>query len=492
MSRDSFTRSAEPGTSSAPSRLREALSRIPIRWKLAGGSALLTLVILCGFAIAVGALTAQRIHDDFEQDVREAADKLYDSTAVRKKETFAATEYKFTFRPNLTAVVGGDGAARLVTPTGKVLRESRGAPDLGPPLVRAFDGPEVPRTMEVHGYRVENRVLQVRGLPPLVLQYARPKSSIEATVQRVRLFLIGGVIGGAGLALLAGLMIARRAMAPIMALTDTAREIEQTRDPSRRIDLGGLPDDEVTDLARTLDGMLQALAAARGEQDAMLRRQREFVADASHELRTPLTSVLANLDFLAETLDGEQGDAARSALRSSHRMRRLVQDLLLLARADARRVAPHEPLDVGDVLVEVASELEPVTGAHEITVDAQHVYVDGARDELHRLALNLIENALKHTPEGTEIRASVAQEDGVVKLTVSDDGPGIPEELREKVFERFVRGSGDRGGSFGLGLSIVRAVAESHGGTVTLESAEGQGTRFVVTLPAIAQRVAAV
>jgi signal transduction histidine kinase len=168
-------------------------------------------------------------------------------------------------------------------------------------------------------------------------------------------------------------------------------------------------------------------------------------------------------------------------------MRRLVQDLLLLARADARRVTAHEPLDVADVLVEVASELEPMTQGHEISVDAQHAYVDGARDELHRLALNLMENAVKHTPDGTHIRASVARDNGVVRLTVADDGPGIPADLRDKVFERFVRGEGDRGGSFGLGLSIVRAVAESHGGSVALESANGHGTTFVVTLPSAEQ-----
>jgi signal transduction histidine kinase len=147
-------------------------------------------------------------------------------------------------------------------------------------------------------------------------------------------------------------------------------------------------------------------------------------------------------------------------------------------------VAPHEPLDVGQVVVEAASELEPVTNGHDLTVDAPHVMVDGARDELHRLALNLMENAIKHTPDGTHVRAAVAQENGHVLLSVEDDGPGIPPELRDKVFERFVRGSGDRGGSFGLGLSIVRAVAESHGGTVSLaEPSTGRGTRFVVTLP---------
>ena len=164
-------------------------------------------------------------------------------------------------------------------------------------------------------------------------------------------------------------------------------------------------------------------------------------------------------------------------------MRRLVQDLLLLARADARRAAPHEPLDLGQVLLEAASELEPVTEHHAITVDAPHVEVDGARDELHRLVLNRMENAVKHTPEGTRVHAAVTAHEGQVLLTVEDDGPGIPEDLRDRVFERFVRGSGDRGGSFGLGLSIVRAVADSHGGTVRLDSDAGRGTRFAVTLP---------
>ncbi|HEX8206957.1 MAG TPA: ATP-binding protein, partial [Solirubrobacteraceae bacterium] len=145
------------------------------------------------------------------------------------------------------------------------------------------------------------------------------------------------------------------------------------------------------------------------------------------------------------------------------------------------------PLDVGQVLVEAAAELEPVTGDHDLRIDVGHAVVDGSRDELHRLVLNLMENAIKHTPRGTAVRATVAERDGRVLLTVEDDGPGIPPELGDRVFERFVRGEGDRGGSFGLGLSIVRAVAESHGGDVRLSSGDGgTGTRFVVSLPGVA------
>jgi len=162
-----------------------------------------------------------------------------------------------------------------------------------------------------------------------------------------------------------------------------------------------------------------------------------------------------------------------------------VADLLLLARADAGREAPHGPVDLSVIVVEAAAELEPVAGDHRLSVEAPPgAIVAGLRDELHRLALNLMDNALKHTAPGTEIRARVARHGDRVVVSVEDDGPGVPDDLAPRVFERFVRGAADRGGSSGLGLSIVRAVAETHGGTVTLErAAPGRGARFVVRLP---------
>ena len=214
-----------------------------------------------------------------------------------------------------------------------------------------------------------------------------------------------GVLAGTAFALLAGVAIARRAMAPIARLTSAAGEIARTRDPSRSVPQPEA-DDEVAELARTLESMLRSLDAARGESEAMLRQQRQFVADASHELRTPLTSVLANLELLAESLHGEQGDAARSALRSSRRMRRLVADLLLLGpHATSGRVVPREAGDLAQIVVEAAAELGPVSGEpRDRPLDVTPRVVEGVRDELHRLTINLIENALRHTPPGTEIR----------------------------------------------------------------------------------------
>ena len=476
MSRVSSIRSAARATFSAHRQL-------PIRWRLAGGSALLTLIILCGFAGAVGALTTERIHEDFDDQVSKAADRLRDQVSFSDVGLMPSGARALqNFNPELDSFAESNGAViRIVSDDGREWRTTRRDEYLGPPE---------PGSREYGGYRVETRALRYDPADfslnqQFWIQYARPLSEVESTIGVVRLFLLGG----AGLALLAGLMIARRAMAPISALTETARKIERTRDPAL-----GIPqpeaDDEVAELAHTLQDMLQALDTSRTETEAALDQQREFVADASHELRTPLTSVLANLELLADSLEGEQRDAASSALRSSQRMRRLVADLLLLARADAERKAPHSPTDLGKVLIEAAGELSPIADGHELSIDARRVIVDGARDELHQLVLNLMENAIRHTPPGTHIRAAVERVEGVVRLNVEDDGPGIPEQMRERIFERFFRGAGDRGGSSGLGLSIVHAVAESHDGTVTLHSPTSngrrrpRGTRFEVSFPA--------
>ena len=320
----------------------------------------------------------------------------------------------------------------------------------------------------------------------MVLQYAREISEVQETANTVKVFLAFGVLGGALLALLAGLAVARRAMEPIAELTAAARRIEQSRDPTEKIPHAEA-EDEVAELARTLEAMLHSLGEARAETEGALTRQREFVADASHELRTPLTSVLANLELLEYELTGEQREAAASALRSSRRMRRLVADLLLLARADAGRVAPHQSVDLSEVVTDAASELEPVAGGHEISIDAPAgAHVDGARDELHRLVLNLMENALRHTDPGTAVEATVERPQrrgGALGRGRRAGNPARP--ARAKVFERFFRGSGEHSGSSGLGLSIVRAVADSHGGTVRLEEPlDGRGARFVVRIPA--------
>ena len=178
-------------------------------------------------------------------------------------------------------------------------------------------------------------------------------------------FIVAGILGGTLLASFAGVAIAGRAMRPIAALTATAREIAATRDPSRRMPEPAA-EDEVGELALTLEQMLRSLDAARAEREGAMQKQREFVADASHELRTPLTSVLANLELLQASLgdpgQAEDREVVDSALRSSRRMSRLVGDLLLLARADAGRLDQHRRCDLAEIAGDAAAEAAPLMG----------------------------------------------------------------------------------------------------------------------------------
>jgi two-component system, OmpR family, sensor kinase len=449
------------------------LNTLPVRWRLAITTAGLTFVILLLFAILVEVVTVSRMRSDFDNNLRVAAQNVGDS--IRLQRSLQGPPQLATPYNVLEAAAAGGAVINILDDQG-IPRVStmKSPPDLGPPSAGVH---------EASGYRVASR--PVLGGVAFV-QYAKSKESLEATISRVRFFLALGVLGGTALALLAGVAVARRAMAPIAHLTMAARTIARTRDPGLKMPMPEA-DDEVADLARTLEQMLVALDSARGETEAMLERQREFVADASHELRTPLTSILTNLELLEAELAGEEREIAGAALRSSQRMRRLVADLLLLARADAGRQAKHEPVNLASVVLEAAAEVAPTAIDHDLSVDADDsgLTVEGAPDELHRLAVNLIGNAVSHTPPGTNVEASVRRTDGAVVLAVEDDGPGVPPALGERIFDRFVRGDGDAGprAGSGLGLAIVKAVADSHGGSVRLESPPAGGARFVVTLP---------
>ncbi len=478
----SYTRSAARATFSA-------YRRVPIRWRLAGGSAVLTFVILAAFAAVLGVLTTRQVVGEFNNTLSSAADQLQQE--LNRKLDFADGVVNCNHKVHLSDYATAEQAQIRIFDqnTGDLLCTQthvkiKGAKSPVSTATLRTMPLQVRGTMNEDGYRVAVRQLSAVPGGELTLLYAQPLSDVDQTLARVRIFLLLGVLGGTVFALLAGLWTAQRAMGPIAGLTEAAREIERTRDPSRHLPRVRA-NDEVAKLARTLDGMLEALDAARGETETMLERQREFVADASHELRTPLTSVLANLELLAEELAGEQAESAQAALRSTRRMRRLVGDLLLLARADARREQPRRRIDLADTLTEVAAELGPMSVHHELSIQANPAPVEGAGDDLHRLALNLIENALRHTPPGTHISAQTGTENGHAELIVEDDGPGIPREIERRVFERFVRGGGDGGRGSGLGLAIVRAVVELHGGSVSLDHPpDGQGTRFTILLPA--------
>jgi len=462
--------------------------RLPVRIRIAIVSATLTAVILIVFAAVVGRLVTDRLHADFERELRGNAATLANAIGLN------AIGQPISGSLNDIVPLANDAEIRIVSGDGQVDRASSAAVPFSPP--------DTDRVVAAGPYQVATaQIFSTTPTPigttptPSYVQYARPESVVDETIGRLWLFLGAGVIVGTLLAGLAGMAVANRAMRPIANLTAAARDIATTRDPSRRIPEPE-SDDEVAELARTLDQMLRELDAARSETEGAMKRQREFVADASHELRTPLTSILANLELLEQSLasapgaDPDEAAAVGSALRSSKRMNRLVGDLLLLARADAGRLGGHVECDLARIASEALEEVAPVADAHRLRAELDgDAPVIGNPDELHRMVLNLLENAIRHTPAGTAVELRVDGSGDAALLSVNDDGPGLPAGMEDQMFDRFVRGEGpaDRssrnGTGTGLGLSIVRAVALAHGGTVSAGGAEGGGARFEVRLP---------
>ena len=471
-------------------------TRLPVKLKVAVLSSALTFAILCLFAIVVGTVAENRIVAGFDDELRASVGELRDSITLQKVSGTSIYRLSPTDRATLRGYAVGGAIVRVVDRNNHPIWTSDRHVSLGPPIsgvtdigtLRVTSRELVVPTDETNG--TFDQPFQIPTTPVGYVQYAKPEHSVQRTVNRVRLFLAFGVFGGTLLAFLGGLVVAERAMRPIAGLTRAAREVARTRDPDITLPKPQA-NDEVSDLAATFEDMLRELGAAREETEETLARQRKFVADASHELRTPLTSILANLELLEAELAGEQRDMADSALRSSRRMRRLVGDLLLLARADAGRDVPRAPVDLATVAGEAAREAGALSSDHPVALDLpdRPVRVEGVSDDLHRLAGNLIENALIHTPAGTPVTVSVHQDGDFAVLEVSDRGPGVPVDMRDRVFERFARGAGDTApsGGSGLGLAIVRAVTAAHRGHVEIQDAEGGGARFVVTLPAEAR-----
>jgi two-component system, OmpR family, sensor kinase len=451
--------------------------RIPVRWRIAITTAGLTLLILVIFAVVLGQVVGNRIRSDFRAELNSAGRSLAAETRVYVDPVSGVV----VDSPNLRAfALPEDAQIKVLDRSGQPLAGTNPDTNLGPPTAGVHS---------VGDLSVATEPITASGSLPAYVQYARPHEGVNETVARLWLFLGAGVLGGTLLALLAGLTVADRAMRPIKALTGLAHQITTTRDPSKRIPTP-TADDEVGELARTMDGMLQALDEARSEREQALERQREFVADASHELRTPLTSIQANLELLQAEGDGSEDDrhAIDSALSSTKRMSGLVSDLLLLARPDAGRQVARTDLDLAQIAGGALEEVEPLAGERRMESHLEApLPMNGNPDELHRMVRNLLENAVRHTPERTTVELTARRDGDQALLEVLDDGPGIPAGIEDQVFDRFVRGEGPAdtisGGGSGLGLAIVRAVVQSHGGSVDAGKSAYGGARFSIRLP---------
>ncbi|WP_086845627.1 sensor histidine kinase [Amycolatopsis kentuckyensis] len=319
------------------------------------------------------------------------------------------------------------------------------------------------------------------------------------------LWQLGFILGGVALAgiLVAGAVGAatiRRTMQPLDRLAATATRVSELpldrgevllseRVPEADTD----PGTEVGKVGSALNRMLQHVANALTARHASENRVRQFVADASHELRTPLAAIRGYAELTRRGGEQVPPDVAFAMSRvesESRRMTTLVEDLLLLARLDSGRPVVHEWVDLCRLVADAVADAHVAGPDHKWLMDVpgEPIGVLGDAGQLHQVVINVLANARTHTPPGTTVTTTLSTSDGIVRLRVADDGPGIPPEILPDIFERFARGDNSRSraaGSTGLGLAIVAAVVAAHGGRVGVQSRPGR-TEFEITFPAAA------
>jgi two-component system OmpR family sensor kinase len=322
---------------------------------------------------------------------------------------------------------------------------------------------------------------------PRVVQVAGSLTRRDRDLNTLRNILILGSSMTVIVAFGIGWLLASLALRPIHRLTQTTQAIGARRDFGRRIDHTG-PDDEIGQLATTFNDMLTKLQAAYQQVGQSLQAQRRFVADASHELRTPLTTIRGNIGLLQREppiSDEDRVDVLTDMVNETERLMRLVNDLLVLARADAERPLPSEPIPVKPLIEDVHSQVKRLAPHRKIVNDSQlEVAVMGNRDALKQVLLILLDNAIKHTPPETTIAITTAIVDESMAISVRDNGPGIQPARLPHIFDRFYRGDAVRtGGGVGLGLAIAKELTEAQNGTLTVQSQVGQGSVFTLILP---------
>jgi two-component system, OmpR family, sensor kinase len=320
-----------------------------------------------------------------------------------------------------------------------------------------------------------------------MLVAATPLTDVDATLQRLLwIELLVTVLVLVALTAL-GLWVIKLGLRPLDAIGSTAAAIG-AGDLSRRVERAE-PRTEVGRLGLALNGMLGQIESAFAAREESERKLRRFVADASHELRTPLAAVRAYAELFTRGADRRPADLARSMegiARESERMSLLVNDLLLLARLDEGRPLRRDPVDLDEVVEEAVETALAVEPDRPIELERSSARVIGDRDRLRQIVDNLLANVRAHTPAGSPVRVRVASVDGTAVVRVQDSGPGLTSEETNRVFERFYRADRSRSrasGGAGLGLSIVSAVTEAHGGSVGAHSELGRGATFSIRLP---------
>lgn len=317
---------------------------------------------------------------------------------------------------------------------------------------------------------------------------AAPLGDVEQNLTRLAVAIIGSVLAVTLLGAIAAWAIVRRFFRPVDAMVHAAHAIS-LGDTQRRVPTAR-PGTELGELSESLNLMIGSLTTSIATVEASEERLRTFVSDASHEIRTPLTVIRGYVELLQRD-GGESAELSARALEriesESRRLERLVTQLLLLERMDAVSAANFASFDLARVVRESFEDLAVLNPDRTVELDIEPAELFGLEDAWRQLVANLVQNCTRHTPAGSPIRVTLRQQDGQTTLTVDDAGPGIAPEQRAVALERFTRLDPSRSttsGGFGLGMSIMRAVVDAHGGRIDLLDSPLGGLRLRIVLDA--------
>lgn len=334
---------------------------------------------------------------------------------------------------------------------------------------------------------IDNTPLRIYSAPITVggsqvvgaIQVGQSLKEVEETLQQVLIFLTGGTIASLILAALVGAFLAWTTLRPIEKINQAATHIVSAQDLKQRLPISKT-NDEIDRLIVTINGMLERL-------DNFFQAQVRLSADVSHELRTPLTVIRGNVDLLrrgAANDPNELNEALSIIDGELDRMSRIVADLLLLSQADAGLSLRMQPVELDTIILDVYRQARvTANGLHIQLGHEDQAVVQGDADRLKQLLLNLVTNAIKHTPAGGYITLSLYREPEWVRVTVTDTGRGIAPTALPHIFERFYRAESDDQKGTGLGLSIAQWIAQAHRGQITVTSELGKGSVFTLWLP---------
>jgi two-component system, OmpR family, sensor kinase len=392
----------------------------------------------------------------------------------------------------VVTIVGGHvTAAEWVALNGN--RQSLPNADYGPLGGLIINAPPVDMNLSIGEYR-----LAATSTPSgMIVITGLPLAANNQTLATLVLTIV--IVSLAGLAAvgLVGTVIIRRTMKPLEQLSSVATKVANLPLDAGDVALAvrvpantAQPGTEVGNVGYALNNMLDNVSHALHARQRSETKVRRFVADASHELRTPLTAIRGYTELLQMTEElSEDGQTSLARVKAqSLRMGSLIEDLLMLARLDEGHTLQLQPLDVSQLVVETVSDIRVTATDHfwKLDVPDEPILAKCDEGQLKQVLLNLLSNAYKHTDAGTTVVAGVRPgADGTVVVTVTDDGPGIDPDFQEVIFDRFSRADQARSGTAGttgLGLSIVQAIVEAHGGTIELTSKPGR-TEFAVRLP---------